>query len=387
MSARSDTIDIGALGERLAEVLANPAANLTAAFLLFAAAVLVGLMVIIVVALRVVAARSAEEGARPDARGGAVLAGARAERGRARRGRGARAAVSIVVLALVTAALYVAAGYSGSTRICYRECHRDVAAHVTDGNTVDAHRTAPCVQCHEGPLGSRLAALPERAAHIVRASAGGRPEYPPMGSHGCLTCHRALLAATTRSSDLPITMSHAEPVARGMGCEVCHAVGHDESAKPRKGRMNTCLVCHDGQAASSACSVCHIGDASAVRTARNEGRLMGRVQPAARIECGGCHDLRPCDACHGLRMPHSREFEEGGHAPVAAFERKELCFRQCHEPVECTMCHGDFASHGPGFKERHGQGQPFTAPCSCHAPANDPTRPFCPVCHERDPRR
>lgn len=387
MRAGSGTIELVAFGERLAEVLANPAANLTAAFLLFAAAVLVGLMVIIVVALRVVAARSADEGPQPDAPSKAVPGEAGVGRGSARRGRGARVGVWLVVLALVTVALYIAVEYSGSTRVCYRECHRDVRIHATDGNVVGAHRTAPCVLCHEGPLASRLSALPERAAHIVRASAGARPGYAPMGSRGCLTCHRALLAAATRSSDLPITMSHAEPVEQGMGCEVCHAVGHDESAKPREGRMNTCLVCHDGQAASSECSVCHIGDTSAVRRVRNEGRLLGRVQPAARIECGGCHDLRPCDACHGLRMPHSREFEEGGHAPVAAFERKELCFRQCHEPVECTMCHGDFASHGSGFKERHGRGQPFTAPCSCHAPVNDPSRPFCPVCHERDPRR
>ncbi len=369
---------------RLGEIIANPGANLTAAFFLLAVVGIVGLMIVVVVALRALSLQDGVSKASPAAdesapESGDLCAGEVSEGSTG--GRAHRVMTAVVVLGLLVLGAAVVVFYSGSQRICYEACHTDVVVTVTDGAVVPAHTGAPCVACHEPPGGLRLAFLGPRFGHVLGHSAGVAYPYPPAGSRGCLSCHAEILDGVRVSSDIPVRMSHAEPVASGLGCPDCHATGHDESADRPAGRMNRCLSCHDAQTASSECSTCHTTDPGVMRREAGSGRILGRVSASPRVDCGGCHDLAPCDACHGIRMPHTKEFEEVGHAMAAAFEKKELCFEQCHEEADCGACHGNFASHGPGFKESHGTGRSFASPCSCHAPADNPARPFCPVCH------
>jgi hypothetical protein len=81
-------------------------------------------------------------------------------------------------------------------------------------------------------------------------------------------------------------------------------------------------------------------------------------------------------------MPHSEQFKRGGHARMAAFERKEMCSR-CHKSGWCsTGCHIGFETgHVANWKTLHQQAQ-RDATCGCHATRSGRTTPMCDLCHD-----
>jgi hypothetical protein len=137
----------------------------------------------------------------------------------------------------------------------------------------------------------------------------------------------------------------------------------------------------------SACSRCHIGDpAIAARTPDETGTLTATAL-VENPRCDGCHaSQKSCDACHGIRMPHTRSFMAAGHARAAAidiWDNGGRTCRKCHYKGRrpCTQCHSAFPSHPPVFKSTHQAGDALTG-CTCHewdAKARGMT--FCELCH------
>ncbi len=102
-------------------------------------------------------------------------------------------------------------------------------------------------------------------------------------------------------------------------------------------------------------------------------------------DCGGCHDQSSCDSCHGIRMPHTREFRLTGHARPGVedlwFNGGKTCSK-CHNETRrpCTGCHQAMPSHGLTWSKYH-QGDPRG--CSCHARTEHLYgRVICELCHE-----
>lgn len=387
---------MGDLIPQLTRIIQNPTSNLTAAVLLLAALTL--LVLIIIIALLLVVTRP------PASRGRKILAvkgrpedeyeypelsaelaprlpGEPAPRpqrvGRFLAGRSGAWLVAILAI------LAVAVGYAASSTQGY--C-RD-ACHIGDPGMSDKaraeHKTAACVACHEDPRPrSAPGALALRTAHLVGQVVPNVHVYAaPVPSRRCLACHgniRRGVIETTGGS----RMSHREPLEAGMACRDCHGdVGHEPVA--RVPGMAKCVRCHDSKTASAQCRSCHLEDTGHASAAAGASRGFPRVQLGPVTDCGGCHDQKSCDECHGIRMPHTVEFMRYKHARSGAFEGKQVCWR-CHPKTDCSACHLDFPGHTGDWKAQHKTVE-RRAWCECHwarmpEDAKTPER-FCGLCH------
>lgn len=379
----------GRLIQAIQEVIAAPMANLGAAMLLLAALALLLLIVVTVLALLVLPSPKAPRAERV----GAVEA--QASRG-SRKGSGR--VFAIIVAVLVLAALiggYVGTSTDGYCLSCHaeRELTQELQGYSATTQTAAAaplHAAVRCVACHEDALplgltGTVAARLRWAAKGFAGADAEGAEASVP--ARRCLRCHRTIMSRTTESTSTGVVMSHEEPVQAGVPCTDCHKnAGHSPGAQGVS--MNTCLMCHDGTAAPAMCSTCHTKDtAFAVR----QRRTFSFVHLPPVSDCGGCHDQKVCDACHGLRMPHPRSFIDGGHARYAGFEKKNLCWR-CHQYTECGKCHlvkrpGEGAwGHGTGtwWRYEHGRVTPKGAQAGCGCHSRSPyarAGNYCEACH------
>lgn len=281
---------------------------------------------------------------------------------------------------MVIGALVSGYAITGSNAYCARTCH------VNEESVIQATALnhAKCVSCHERPgLASMSGNIPGRASMVVSRLRRTTPQGALVDSRACLRCHCGVVQGVATTNG--IKMSHVEPLNAGLSCSGCHQkAGHGSS---RLNSMSPCIVCHDGKSASSDCLTCHVTQplASPVK-AGSGGRGLASasatlgsgsvVYPLVDIDpnqCGKCHDqARQCDTCHGLRMPHSGQFIHGGHAPLAAFERKQACWR-CHQLTECYRCHGPFTAHPSDWKQSH-KTNPWDAGCACHVKDGSPAQ-------------
>jgi hypothetical protein len=391
------------------QIALDPTSNLTAAVLIVAIVVLLALIVVIGLLLWVTkgsrrsspraqaASRNAEEYEYPDlsAELAPVLPG---EKVRAVREEDAPVAVrppgrvtrwlagpggTMLVWGLVVAGLIGAFAGTSRDEFCADLCHGDGAA---KSRAADAHKKVACVRCHEesGPAAALAVAI-QRATHLASKAVPVGSYRGAVPASRCLSCHAAILKGTVTIKGLGVRVSHARPLASGMTCDDCHTnAGHGGSISARG--MATCVPCHDGKRASSMCSVCHIGDTSqAVRVARGTGtrRLFTRIQMGRPQDCGGCHSQAACDACHGVRMPHTAAYKQYAHARDGAFGGKRTCYR-CHSESFCSDCHMPFSTHGNDWAIAH-RSSPANDRCSCHWPrlpvaARGP-KGFCGLCH------
>ena len=313
------------------------------------------------------------------------------ERGRFRKGAD-RVILAVtgafVVPLLIASALIVGYVATGSDAVCGNTCHAG-QKFVHNAATL---KHASCAACHETPgLAGIPANLVARGRMAVGQARGVTSSGPAVvESRSCLRCHAKILRVTTESSR-GIRMSHKEPDASGRVCISCHATtGH---AKRPDYSMSTCLACHGGAKASTECATCHLDDPydATARTQKSEessatlgsGLISYPVVAVGDVGCGGCHnEKRDCDSCHGLRLPHSSPFLTGGHARLAAFEKKASCYK-CHEPDSCTTkCHLNFETgHASNWKQAHAEG-PRDAVCGCHASRSKRTTSMCLLCHD-----
>lgn len=375
--------------EALLQVVREPTSNLTATALVAAMVTVVLVMIILVLLILLTRTTGDEHGA--DAR----IKAAPPDRKQTKDHTAVRPQplAWIVAFALVASALAGAWFMSGTQTYCAEQCHSSdpaVTAILSDGAP---HADVACIDCHEDPgLAGVPAAAAARTGYLLSQYVGTDDQARALvPAERCAGCHRSALDKVITNDDTATRMSHKEPLASGMVCADCHIsvahVGVTENAG-----MTPCLDCHNGEDASAACITCHIGDPSLAAT---EGRIYGTVELGPIVDCGGCHDQASCDACHGLRMPHSSEFLAYRHARDAAFGRKALCFEQCHVAEECQACHmgrfdaGRVTGHNENWRYEHslidsssGAGEGY---CSCHQQKMPPQlqdQRFCLVCHD-----
>ncbi|MBA4370753.1 MAG: hypothetical protein C0418_04160, partial [Coriobacteriaceae bacterium] len=337
----------------LTQVLQEPTSNLAVSALMLAIVILLVLIVIVALLLYLMGPKREKA---PEPRAETETTPQPRIRLSPKGAASMRVGLGWLTALLVIGAVVAAAIVTGSRTFCADSCHH--GAKVARSDTQGAHAGLSCSACHEhgGPasLGNAVA----RTGHLLRVYGVGDFRYPsPTPSDSCLRCHRRDTAETTVSARAGVRMSHTAPLAAGMTCAECHrGIGHDETAA--RTPMSKCIPCHGGATASAECDTCHTGDpghtaptgiANGAAGTAGAGRLFFKVKLPPVEECGGCHSQKPCDDCHGIRMPHTRAFRAGGHARQAAFDRKELCWG-CHvEDKDCGRCHGRWLSHGPDF--------------------------------------
>jgi hypothetical protein len=397
-------IDWAALPDAVKALLAEPSANLTASVLVLVIATLVVLALVIGIALvGLPRARRARQAAASEAEGAEAEEALPAEEPALRDKRAIVWGVVLIIVLLAGAAYAYHA--SGTDRFCLG-CHPTIAPDTTpelrpevaeglvteptvevtvtplpDGPS-GVHADANCVDCHEDglPLGL-VANLADRLRHTSRDALDLPPRaIPGTESERCLRCHDLAEPLEARG----IRMSHAEPLASGMVCFECHVdLGHRmrDSAAPG---MSVCVRCHDDVIATAGCEVCHLGKNPWGDSIR---RVFAPATLAGLVECGDCHDQRPCDSCHGLRMPHTEVFKAYDHARFSGFDKKKLCWR-CHTVGDCAKCHETkqgIWGHGSGdtWKKQHATFPPGRRGCGCHAAHPTVAKgDFCLACHE-----
>lgn len=367
--------------ETLSAIVRDPTSNLTAAVLFLAAALLVMLIAVVLVLVFIAPSRDDRSANTPALdRSPAAIRQPKKRRASARVLDRLSAdwdslppTIRLLAVALLIVATLVGTYVeTGTDRFCAESCHQMTASSETWHES--AHATVGCVRCHEGrPVTSGLVALVTRSGYVGGSLTGGQPDEVTIPPDRCLQCHRTVLSGSIETTD-GIRMNHAAPVDAGASCADCHfSTGHQVEQPTRPSRMQVCLRCHDDLTASSACEICHVGDIGSQPVYSRVYRKTALPQPT----CGGCHDESTCDACHGLRMPHSQKFIQGEHARQSGFDLKVLCWR-CHPQGDCMQCHGNWDSHGPDFKRTH-QSKPRDSACfGCH---DSHTGPFCDRCH------
>jgi hypothetical protein len=385
----------------LTRVLIAPTSNLKLAFLLYGTLALLLILILIVGLMFVLsapddqpaakahAARRKPARARPPASRGGRKNTHHGGRTRSPKSPTARLFIGLAIAA-ATVAVWLTAGYTTSEPTFCESCHRSGAVHAQAKKGTDPHMNTACVSCHEsgGVIGRYATGVPTRMLHLVAASfgAGRKTEYGQVTTRACSSCHASSLSGTTTSSDRGLKMSHAEPLAASAGCLDCHTMNNGAVGVHNAG-MKPCLRCHDDVKVSSACDTCHVGTVAAATRASTTSFKKAQI---AEVSCGGCHnEKRDCDSCHGVRMPHTTAFMNGGHARAAAvdawYNGGKTCAK-CHTATRrpCTQCHSSLIgkAHGVGLAGAHKSAS--SASCNtCHlqyAPIK--TRDFCKdVCH------
>jgi hypothetical protein len=278
-------------------------------------------------------------------------------------------------------------------------CHSRTVHSATP--KADVHHNASCVDCHEPghALGQLVINVPERLQHF----AFGRSDKARAASYGttissarCAKCHASAIASVAKDTKRGLKVSHKEPLAAGAECMDCHMLVKGQMAEQTVG-MSPCLRCHDGKDAKATCSVCHDGNpADGIVGQDAKTSLASRLLPVS--PCEACHtNEQRCDACHGLRLPHTTEFTGYGHAKPAALDIWDnggklcsSCHRAGHRSCVAQGCHSSaFPGHPLSWKTQHQQSSwsKSDSECRCHGwvAAEHDGMVLCQVCHATKP--
>ncbi len=300
---------------------------------------------------------------------------------------------SVSLVVITTVLVWSLTGAATIDRSWCLACHPD---NPHAGSTaIDPHAEVACVACHEH--GNLIAlvffTVPDRFYHFASgefgrstASVYGRP----ISSFECRRCHSEVLDTVIFADATKVRMSHAEPLEAGAECIDCHALQSGVVSSHNTG-MAPCMRCHDDEAASADCQACHVGDvALALRPADPASGVFTKAQ-IDQPQCDGCHDqaAQGCDSCHGIRLPHTRQFMQYGHAREGVEDIWNNGGRKCgrchDERRPCSSCHDRFPSHGLSWRTEHyATGIGFERGCACHEDkAYVQGRNYCALCHER----
>jgi hypothetical protein len=403
-SLKESLARLPAVVQSIPDIMRNPAANPLQAAILLGIALLLALLLVLSVFLALMRPTAEEEAllAR-EASGEEVVPLTEEERTeietseRVERRMSRLTVTSVILLAWL--AVWIVTGVTTARREVCVSCHPDTT-HSTVKNGDDPHADVACVDCHEG--GGAFARISvnvvTRVEHVVLAQTNRKAASAfgkPIASDGCLACHRGELKGTYYDATLRVNVAHADPIAAGAECMDCHKATSGVVGTANVG-MSSCLRCHDGKRAKADCSVCHVGDPSlAIRptVAPNEVASVQVPNP----DCSSCHkDMTKCNACHGIAMPHTQEFERYGHARAAVLDLWNNDLRVCrgchfpgHNDCQQSGCHvGTFPSHGPDWRTMHASSwSQSSIRCSCHDwnQYDHAGMNFCQICHPTKP--
>jgi hypothetical protein len=250
-------------------------------------------------------------------------------------------------------------------------CHVAAASSTSVGdNLIPAE--AACRACHEidraQPAKAVAPGAPAARCDACHVSESGEPGvgWMPRGA----TYQEPPRVRLARPN---LKFNHRLHVARGVGCELCHANVAMQGLATRADlpRMSLCLGCHDGKQATSRCGACHLTEP--------DGRLKTNLASAATAALGATGKLVPSGVLRGLDA-HGPAFARD-HAQAGRDERYCL---SCHKKTECVDCHGGtvrpFDIHPSDYVSLHGvDARRNTPDCSsCHR-----AQSFCVGCHQR----
>jgi len=264
-----------------------------------------------------------------------------------------------------------------------------------------AHAGVSCWKCHQKPrpwyaYPVRLVDRGRLLARDVRAHRSGDFADPvdgpvagvgPMSDEVCLQCHEPNRKAT---SGFRIKINHVEHARRNGSCVSCHV----RTAHPLEERgtpltlMSQCFTCHgtaEQPTASSACILCHPTGYKLVPQSHAQKAWVpakhaasGKTDPK---QCSMCHQQSFCDDCHGLEMPHPKDWSRGADGHAAFAETNRAVCSKCHteKPDLCSMCHHKAYDPAVGsWVKQHfieAQTDGVQDCMRCHAPS------YCVSCH------
>ncbi len=304
----------------------------------------------------------------------------------------------LLVLPLIVLAFVGASSYMSRETGC-GQCHgREMIKTLASS----PHKGIACMSCHSSQ--GFTAPLRQAVTYSRWLYAYSESRKPPklegsdVDERACLGCHGVVRRATVARNGIKVR--HSDFLNNGSRCAECHsATAHGDSVvQATRPSMSGCLICHNGQTASSDCVTCHVQDPLEKVP---EGRGFAKVQldtSKQKQTCFRCHDPAPCYRCHGLQMPHPEGWTRTStgpnkHARIAFETNRQVCWR-CHfkgnkvfEPDHeaCKPCHNPGLAlrihGGAGWLKEHGPeavGQKpgvFAACFDCHI------QTLCDDCH------
>lgn len=308
------------LGPMILEIIRNPSSNVPAAILILVIVTIIVLMIGSFIWMAILGDdEDDEEVVVSGVKARTTSAGERRARV-VRRKDPLRVHKRVLAAVGVTLLLTAVTGYTTQSDSVCKACH--AGARHFERSEADPHRNVNCVRCHEsaGAVGSVTLAVPTRVAHIVSAMVREQPavSYPAVTGTACRRCHGAVLEATSAIEDRALRVSHKEPVAAGARCLDCHLLDSDQHISRTTVGMAACIRCHNDRDTSAECTVCHTDDVSKAVLASRSRSAGNARELVPNPNCYTCHDPKPCDACHGVRLPHPPEYASKGHMRDAA---------------------------------------------------------------------
>jgi nitrate/TMAO reductase-like tetraheme cytochrome c subunit len=280
-----------------------------------------------------------------------------------------------ILIVLMFVSLPCALIYTSQPKFCLG-CHENSKEHQQLDASV--HKEVHCLACHQEPgiLGfiTEKISRPNDSISFIEKSVTKRPRSPVRANvtnSSCNKCHtvdkRSLISHTIR-------VSHREILEAGYKCTDCHnTVAHNKAVpQPQYPTMEKCILCHDNKTASARCRLCHVPDVG-----KKPRQVMDypKIHLEPPYDCRGCHDIVKCNACHGLEMPHPRDWNK--KHPREGFANKQACWK-CHDMKFCQECHSPMPwPHPDDFPSTHGKAAEQPGSCGCHK-----RRVFCALCHE-----
>ncbi|MBW6468522.1 MAG: hypothetical protein K0B85_05110 [Coriobacteriia bacterium] len=288
------------------------------------------------------------------------------------------AIAAVIALVLIVVVADATAGVSpAACGWCHGEEREALAA--------SSHASNGCLSCHLDNGAWSLPAfkfsqwLSMYPKQLLGVEAG---PSRPVARHACASCHEDM-GETVESRGLRI--NHVACAAPPTRCTACHSVvAHGQTVRwGGQPVMEACVSCHLESDAPGDCDTCHAGRLQAERLREGPWRVTHGPQWSSTHALGDarscvvCHEDGFCARCHGVGVPHSRDF---GSAHGSAALASEARCDTCHSPATfCDACHGMAMPHPEGFLQVHStEADTYDDErcLSCHA------RRTCDVCHE-----
>ena len=261
-----------------------------------------------------------------------------------------------------------------------------VSCHSKDTEFAAATQRAPhsgveCVDCHVPPAAvDRFAFGFRQLVHMtIPLMDGEGRDWETVDNTRCLACHKEIDEKVVSSNGYRIDHGSC---AIGKDCVDCHSdTAHGAVTRwVRAYDMEACLECHVSQQVSTKCDTCHVEKERAARVATGSfaithGKEWRKTHGMGNMaNCSVCHTAAKCEKCHGLGLPHDKEFLTQ-HGTISA-DPKAKC-SSCHEKRFCLDCHGLRMPHTRQFTRSHASSATKDPNlCKrCHA------NPDCTECH------
>ncbi len=276
-------------------------------------------------------------------------------------------------------AVLLTVGVLSVTQPGCESCHKRDARFAA-ATSKASHSEVKCVACHVPPAPVDRAAFGFRQLFgmlIPVMSAQGR-DWETVDDQQCLACHKSIGEQVVSAKGLRI--DH-QACASGRQCVDCHSsVAHGATRWVRGYDMEACLECHVAKSAPTACDTCHVERDRADRISTGSFAITHGPQwrkthgMGNMANCAVCHTAAKCETCHGVGLPHDKEFIQQ-HGAVSRNPAAKC--ESCHEQRFCDSCHGLQMPHTRAFTRDHAvQAKANRALCNrCHAD------PDCTECH------